>query len=114
MAAGYGLNGHAHAIMAAVHDLDPGSAAPLIGTSISLIGAGRNDEAAALLERAVGVVAERDRHVVTAFRGWALQRAGRRAESEHVLRALVPGTDDVDNAAAELATALLNEGGQRR
>lgn len=113
MAAGYGLNGHAQAILAAVQDLSPGSAAPVVGTALLLMNAGRNDEAVDLLERALDHVAEHDRPAATAFLGWALQRAGRAAQSERVLRTLA-ASKDPDRPAAELAAALLDDATQRR
>lgn len=103
MAAGYGLNEHAEAILAAVQDISPSSGAPVIGRSITLMNAGHHDEAAQLLERGLAGVAERDRAAVEAMRGWALQKAGRGAESERVLKGVAAG----DGGPAELAAALL-------
>lgn len=112
MAAGYGLNAHAQAILAAVRDLSPDSAAPAAGTAVLLMNAGRDEEAADVLERALDHVAERDRQAVTALLGWALQRAGRGAQSERVLRGLA-ASGAGDEPAVQLATALLNEGSRR-
>jgi tetratricopeptide (TPR) repeat protein len=114
LAAGYGLNGHAQAILAAVRDLSPVSAAPAVGASIALMTAGRSDEAADLLERALDEVAERDRQAVAALLGWALQRSGRRARSEQVLQALVAGSNDPGEPALGLAAALLDQTSDRR
>jgi hypothetical protein len=114
MAAGYGLNGHATAILEAVGDLSPDSAAPAVGISVLLMNAGRTEEAAEVLERALDRVAERDRPAVTALYGWALQRAGRGVQSERVLRGLVAASDDKHEAAVGLAAALLGDGSGRR
>ena len=115
LAAGYGLNGHAQAILAAVRDLSPDSAAPAVGTAILLMNAGRHDEAVGLLERAVDTVAERDRQAVTALLGWVLQRSGRSAESERILRRVLAAAGDDDDAPGRgLAEALLNGAGQGR
>lgn len=114
LAAGYGLTAHAQAILAAVQDHSPTSGAPAIGASILLMNAGRNDEAADALERALAGVDERDRGAVTAFLGWALQRSGHNARSAQVLRTLIDGEDAGDSAAKEMAAALLNGGGSSR
>jgi hypothetical protein len=109
MAAGYGLNEHADAILAAVQDTSPSSAAPVIGRALILMNGGQHDEAALLLERAVAAVDERDRAAVRSLRGWALQKAGMAAESERVLSSVAEG----EGGPAELASALLGNTGRR-
>lgn len=109
MAAGYGLNEHAEAILAAVQDSDAASGAPAIGRAIMLMNNGRHDEAARSLERSLEAVGQRDRAAVEAIRGWALQKAGLGAESERVLKRVADG----EGGPAELATALLAGNGRR-
>lgn len=109
MAAGYGLNEHADAILSAVEGTSPSSAVPLIGRALVLMNGGRHDEAARLLERGAEAVDERDRAALQALRGWALQKAGMAAESERVLGSVADG----EGAPAELAAALLGNSGRR-
>lgn len=109
MAAGYGLNEHADAILSAVQDKSPTSAAPVIGRALVLMNGGRHQEAARLLEQGVEAVDERDRAALQSLRGWALQKAGMAAESERVLSGVAEGA----GGPAELATALLGTGGRR-
>ena len=109
MAAGYGLNEHADAILSAVQDTNPSSAAPVIGRALVLMNGGQHDEAARLLERGEAAVDERDRAALQSLRGWALQKAGMAAESERVLSGVAEG----EGGPAELAAALLGYSGRR-
>lgn len=109
MAAGYGLNDHADAILAAVQDKSPSSAAPVIGRALVLMNNGQHHEAARLLEQGVETAGEGDRAALQSLRGWALQKAGMAAESERVLSGVAEG----EGGPAELASALLGTTGRR-
>ena len=84
MAAGRGDFVHAEAIFEGLRLLRPDRAYPLIGLAVARLNTGRAAEAAQLLESVV--FNEPEEHaLIQGWRGFALQLAGRRAESQRVL-----------------------------
>jgi Flp pilus assembly protein TadD len=85
--------------------LRPGRAYPLVGLAVAWMNAGRAAEAVAMLEKAQTADPE-ERATLDAWRGFALQLAGRASESRRVLDTLA--VEDSD--AGRLARSLLGLG----
>lgn len=104
LAAGRGDVAHADAIFQALRALRPGRAYPWLGLAVARLNAGRADEAVRLLEQGeTSAVAERG--LLAAWRGLALQLAGRSAESTRLLQACAQGGEGAEGVA--LARSLL-------
>ncbi|WP_249279137.1 tetratricopeptide repeat protein [Bordetella genomosp. 5] len=106
LAAGRGDVQRADAIFQALRTIRPARAYPWLGLAVARLNAGRAPEAVTVLEQgeAVLVGAHGDEAVLlAAWRGFALQLAGRNAESLRLLQVCARGTGE----AASLAQALL-------
>ncbi|CAB3875898.1 hypothetical protein LMG3328_03034 [Achromobacter ruhlandii] len=104
LAAGRGDVPHADAIFQALRALRPGRAYPWLGLALARLNAGSADEAVRLLEQGEASAAG-ERALLAAWRGLALQLAGRKAESTRVLQACAQGAAGDEGAA--LARSLL-------
>ncbi|CUI27988.1 hypothetical protein BI147_19090 [Achromobacter xylosoxidans] len=104
LAAGRGDVAHADSIFLALRALRPGRAYPWLGLAVARLNADSADEAVRLLEQGE-VSAPGERALLTAWRGLALQLAGRKAESTRLLRACAQGGEGDEGAA--LARSLL-------
>lgn len=102
LAAGAGDLKRADAIFGALRLLRPARAYPLVGLAVARLNTGRAADAARLLEDARLDDAE-ERALVQAWRGLALQLAGRSAES----RRLLAETAALPGEGAELARHML-------
>ncbi|MCY1516877.1 hypothetical protein D9M68_515360 [compost metagenome] len=102
LAAGAGDAARAETIFSALRRLRPGQAYPVIGLSVAWLNAGRAPDAVRLLESAVPADPA-ERPLLDAWRGFALQLAGRNRESARLLEAVASG----DGEGARLARALL-------
>lgn len=104
LAAGAGDLGRADAIFGALRQLRPGRAYPLVGLAVARLNAGRAIDAVRLLEKADLEDIE-ELAVAQAWRGLALQLAGRRGESLRVLQE----TAKLSGDGARLARQLLGQ-----
>lgn len=87
LAAAKGDTGRAEIIFGALQRLRAQRAFPHVGLAIAYMNAGRHEDAARLLERVLpGIIAD-DLPELQAFRGLALQLAGRHSESRRALQA---------------------------
>ncbi|ASC64054.1 hypothetical protein EUC41_15810 [Achromobacter denitrificans] len=102
LAAGAGDSARAETIFSALRRLRPGRAYPVIGLAVTWLNAGRAPDAVRLLESAV-LADPAERPLLDAWRGFALQLAGRSQESARLLEAVALGGGD----GARLARALL-------
>lgn len=102
LAAASGDATRAQAIFLALQRLRPGRAFPLVGLAVSKMNAGYANEAVLLLEQAQAGD-EAERNVMDAWRGLALQLAGRAGESKSLLMKLALTEGD----GAILARSLL-------
>jgi predicted Zn-dependent protease len=102
LAAGAGDAARAETIFSALRRLRPGQAYPAIGLAVAWLNAGRAPDAVRLLESAV-LADSAERPLLDAWRGFALQLAGRSQESARLLEAVARG----DGEGARLARALL-------
>jgi thioredoxin-like negative regulator of GroEL len=102
LAAGTGDLKHADAVFGALRRLRPGRAYPLVGLAVARLNAGRAAEAAQVLEEAAPSEPE-ERAVAQAWRGLALQLAGRGGESLRLLQETV----HLPGEGARLARQLL-------
>ncbi|MGY6268547.1 tetratricopeptide repeat protein [Achromobacter denitrificans] len=102
VAAGAGDAARAETIFSALRRLRPGQAYPLIGLAVAWMNSGRAPDAVRLLEGAV-LADPADRPLLDAWRGFALQLAGRSQESARLLDAAARG----EGEGAHLARALL-------
>ena len=102
LAAGAGDAARAEAIFKALRRLRPGAAYPLIGLAVACLNSARASEAVALLESAV-LADPGERALLDAWRGFALQLAGRNGESRRLLETVARGQGD----GAQLARGLL-------
>lgn len=82
--------------------LRPGRAYPCVGLAVAWMNAGRAADAVVLLEKAQATDVE-ERATLDAWRGFALQLAGRSGESRRVLDTLA----ESDGEAGRLARGLL-------
>ena len=104
LAAGRGDMGHADAIFQALRAVRPGRAYPWLGLALARLNAGSADEAVRLLEQGeASAMAERG--LLAAWRGLALQLAGRKAESTRLLQACAQDGEGGEGVA--LARSLL-------
>lgn len=97
----------ADAIFMALERLRPAGVFVHVGRAMAYLNAGRCDDAAALLERGLAQVPAQDRAELQAFRGLALQLAGRRSES---LRALEQAEGSALAQAMRGTGTMPNEG----
>lgn len=102
LAAGAGDAARAETIFKALRRLRPVAAYPLIGLAVAWMNAARAPEAVALLESAV-LADPGERALLDAWRGFALQLAGRNGESRRLLEAVAQGQGE----GATLARGLL-------
>jgi len=102
LAAGAGDAARAETIFKALRRVRPGAAYPLIGLAVACLNSARASEAVALLESAV-IADPAERALLDAWRGFALQLAGRNGESRRLLEAVARGEGD----GAQLARGLL-------
>lgn len=102
LAAGGGDSVRAETIFNALRRLRPDRAYPVVGLAVAWMNASRAPDAVRLLESAV-VADPAERILLDAWRGFALQLAGRRAESTRLLETLAGG----ETEGARLARALL-------
>ncbi|KRC70302.1 hypothetical protein D3C87_406700 [compost metagenome] len=102
LAAGAGDAARAETIFNALRRLRPAAAYPLIGLTVACLNAGRAPDAVALLESAA-MADPGERALLDAWRGFALQLAGRNGESRRLLEAVAQGQGD----GATLARGLL-------
>jgi predicted Zn-dependent protease len=93
LAAAAGDAARAETIFKALRRLRPGAAYPLIGLAVAWMNAARAPEAVALLESAVLADTE-DPALLDAWRGFALQLAGRNGESRRLLESVAQGEGD--------------------
>lgn len=102
LAAGAGDAARAEIIFNALRRLRPDRAYPVVGLAVAWMNANRAHDAVRLLE---GTVAPdpADRALLDAWRGFALQLSGRRAESVRLLETLATG----ESEGARLARGLL-------
>jgi len=105
LAAASGDVARAERIFNGLARLRPGRAYPSIGLAVAWMNAGRAADAVVLLEKAQATDPE-ERATLAAWRGFALQLAGRTSESRRVLDTLA--TQDGD--AGRLARSLLGLG----
>lgn len=106
LAAGRGDVQHADAIFQALRGIRPRRAYPWLGLAVARMNAGRATEAVAVLEQGEACMADAppaEAALLAAWRGFALQLAGRSGESTRVLQACAHG----DGEGAALARALL-------
>jgi len=103
LAAGAGDVKRADAIFGALRQLRPGRAYPLVGLAVARMNAGRAIEAARLLESDAALDDAGERTLAQAWRGLALQLAGRGEAS----RRLLTETAGLPGAGARLARQLL-------
>ncbi len=104
LAAGRGDVTRADAIFNALRALRPGRAYPWLGLAVARLNAGRADEAVRLLEQGEASAAA-ERGLLSAWRGLALQLAGRNAESVRLLQACANA--DAGGEGPALARSLL-------
>ncbi|MBB1625144.1 tetratricopeptide repeat protein [Achromobacter sp. UMC71] len=104
LAAGRGDVARADAIFNALRALRPGRAYPWLGLAVARLNAGRADEAVRLLEQGEASAAA-ERGLLSAWRGLALQLAGRNAESVRLLQACADA--GAGGEGAVLARSLL-------
>lgn len=91
----------AEAIFGALERVRPAGAYCYLGRALACLNAGRADDAVAMLERGLPLVAPDDQPRLQAFRGLALQLAGRQGASRQAL----------EQAGADpLARAMLGHG----
>ncbi len=86
LAAGRGDVMRAERIFGALQRLRPQRAFAPIGLSVAYMNAGRHDEAAGILAHAAAQVEPAEQAELDAFRGLALQLAGRSSESVRALK----------------------------
>ncbi|HSV44835.1 MAG TPA: hypothetical protein VLJ58_03500, partial [Ramlibacter sp.] len=77
----------AETVFGALEQLRPDAAFPYVGAATALLNAGRAEEAVAALDRGLAADGQRDAGELQAFRGLALQLAGRASESVRAMRA---------------------------
>jgi hypothetical protein len=77
----------AQAVFGALESVRPQAAFPYVGQAVALLNAGRGDDAVAVLERGLAAPGQADGGELQAFRGLALQLAGRSSESIRAMRA---------------------------
>lgn len=104
LAAGRGDVAHADAIFQALRAVRPGRAYPWLGLAVARLNAGNADEAVRLLEQGEASVAA-ERGLLAAWRGLALQLAGRKAESTRLLQTCAESRQGGEGAV--LARSLL-------
>jgi len=102
LAAASGDVAHAERIFHALARLRPGRAYPHVGLAVAWMNAGRAADAVVLLEKAQANDPE-ERATLDAWRGFALQLAGRSSESRRVLDTLAA----LEGDAGRLARGLL-------
>ncbi|WP_313625259.1 tetratricopeptide repeat protein [Achromobacter sp.] len=102
LAAGAGDVARAETIFKALRRLRPAAAYPLIGLAVAWMNTARAPDAVALLESAV-MADPAERALLDAWRGFALQLAGRNGESRRLLESVAGGEGD----GATLARGLL-------
>nr|WP_275300502.1 hypothetical protein [Achromobacter xylosoxidans] len=102
LAAGGGDSLRAETIFNALRRLRPDRAYPVVGLAVAWMNADRASDAVRLLEGAV-LADLAEQVLLDAWRGFALQLAGRRAESRRLLETLVDG----ETEGARLARGLL-------
>lgn len=102
LAAGAGDAARAETIFNALRRLRPDRAYPVVGLAVAWMNANRAPDAVRLLEGAMAPDPA-DRALLDAWRGFALQLAGRRAESVRLLETLAMG----ESEGARLARGLL-------
>lgn len=102
VAAAAGDLARAERIFGALARLRPGRAFPQVGRAVAHMNAGRASDAVMLLEKTDASDAE-ERATLDAWRGFALQLAGRATESRRLLTTVAAGNGD----AARLARSLL-------
>jgi len=102
LAAASGDVAHAERIFHALARLRPGRAYPQVGLAVAWMNAGRAADAVVLLEKAQANDPE-ERATLDAWRGFALQLAGRSSESRRVLDTLAA----LEGDAGRLARGLL-------
>ena len=93
LASGRGDAARAEIIFSALRRLRPGHVYPLIGLAVTWMNAGRAPEAVTLLETAF-VAEPAERALLDAWRGFALQLAGRNGESLRLLESVARGEGD--------------------
>ncbi|MBS1196641.1 MAG: hypothetical protein H6R18_426 [Proteobacteria bacterium] len=101
VAAGRGDVQRAERIFSALQRLRPHRAFAYIGQAMAYMNTGRSEDSAKILGHAVGSVDPDERAEIEAFRGLALQLAGRTSESLRALRAAA--------SSSSLAQAMLGE-----
>jgi hypothetical protein len=87
LAAARGDLRRAEAVFGALERCRPLAAFPYVGQAVALMNAGQADEAARVLERGAAIASGEAAAELQAFRGLALQLAGRAGESLRALRA---------------------------
>ena len=85
LAAACGDTRRAQAIFSALERVRPAANFPYVGMAAALMNAGRPDEAVRELDRGLKAVGPQDQQELQAFRGLALQLAGRTSESRQAL-----------------------------
>ena len=100
LAAARGDLQRAQQIFGALERLRPNAAFPCIGMAVTLLNTGKPVEAVQELDRGLQRVPPADAADLHAFRGLALQKAGRQSESQRALR---------QAGAHPLAQAMLGE-----
>lgn len=109
LAAGQGDAPRALRIFEALALLRPERAFPFVGIASAFMNTGRAEEAVQRLQ-AVSLPAGAESDMLEAFKGLALQLAGRSGESAYVLRKLVNGVQhSTPTEGALLASRLLGE-----
>jgi hypothetical protein len=101
LASATGDTQRAEAIFGALERVRPAGAYCYVGLALACLNAGRADDAVGALDRGLLRVAPDDRESLQAFRGLALQLAGRSSES---MRALAQASHTA------LAKAMLGQG----
>ncbi len=86
LAAARGDTRRAEVIFRALERVRPAATFPYVGVAAALMNAGRPDEAVQELDRGLKAVGPQDQEELQAFRGLALQLAGRTSESRRALQ----------------------------